>query len=257
MLDKTFAVALVSQFTSKGEVSNANDAAVVPLIEILLKVNAGLPSRSNGNSTLSSSRNTLLTTLRLLSNAFSYEGAGKYLLSVSSGTSPRTSPRTLLTTTLVSTLLHEDQVVRTASASLAFNIASCIQETRRNGIKTNRESNGDVMDMEEDFDWEIEILSAIVEAVKLEDVNEDTGEYPPEDSVQMHTIVNEPVHRLIASLGLLLYLSPSWTAVVGDFVQVLGVAAVLQEKISKGIVRKSEVVKLVRNVIEICQPVVE
>lgn len=169
VLDKAFDIALVSQLTPSGEILNASNTTAIPIIEILSKVNGG-------SGIDASSRNTLLTTLRLLSNAFSYqEGTGRYLLS--SGPSVGLSPRSLLTTTLVSTLLHSDQAVRTAAASLAFNIASCIQKTRRNANNTSRESNGTDPMFEEDSDWEIEIISAIVEVIKLEDANEDIGEF--------------------------------------------------------------------------------
>lgn len=62
------------------------------------------------------------------------------------------------------------------------------------------------------------------------------------------------VHRLTASLAFLLYLSPSWTTTLSDFVQVLDITAILQAKMTKGIVKKTEVVKLVRDVVEICKP---
>ncbi|GJJ15677.1 hypothetical protein Clacol_009955 [Clathrus columnatus] len=226
VLDKAFAVALVSQLTPTGEVLNGNDISLIPVTQILSKVNTDLSITTNGNSTSANNRNTLLTTLRLLSNVFSFsESTGKYIFSYTSAL--ETSPRTQLTTTLVSALLHADPAVRTAAASLAFNVASCIQRTRRNVGDIDNRLN-DIITPEEDSDWEIEIISAIVEAIKLENTNEDI------------------VHRLTASLAFLLYLSPNWTSTVGDFVQVLDITSTLRGKIKGGIVKKPEVTKLLK-----------
>ncbi|KAF8650336.1 hypothetical protein AX16_005277 [Volvariella volvacea WC 439] len=122
-------------------------------------------------------RNLVLTLLRLLSNAFATPGLARTF--VHPGAGAASVLKESITKVVVNSLLHEDVNVRSAAAGLAFNFAAFIQKQRQDGS-----------DQGEDEDWEVELLSAIVEAIEQEKGSEDV------------------VHRLVASLGLLLYTSP-------------------------------------------------
>lgn len=132
-------------------------------------------------TTSPSPRNLILTTLRLLANGFANQSLARHLLDPTLKASRlRHSSRQNVTDLLVPTLLHTDAPVRTAAASLAFNIAAHYQrplvEAQRNGKR------GDpVADNESDGqgDWEVEIVSAVVEALAREKQSEDVGEYVP------------------------------------------------------------------------------
>lgn len=104
----------------------------------------------------------ILTTLRFLCNLFC-NPTSRLLIS---------SPdwRNKLTTLMVSALLSEDMGVRTAAASLAFNVSAVIQRQRVDG--------GNV-DVGVDAEWEIELVSVVLEAIDREEGSEEVGEYLP------------------------------------------------------------------------------
>lgn len=77
-----------------------------------------------------------------------------------------------MTSVLVPSLLHEDGAVRTAAASLAFNVAAFIQKGRVAKVR------GEIVAAFEDEDWEVEIVSAAIEALDRETASEDVGERP-------------------------------------------------------------------------------
>ncbi|KAI6147552.1 PPPDE putative peptidase domain-containing protein [Pisolithus thermaeus] len=165
-------------------------------------------------------RNYLLTALRMLSNAFSSANLARECI---------TSMRNDLTAILVSTLLHENVAVRSAAASLAFNVAAHLQKHRLEKI----ESHGNIDPEEEDLDWELEVISALLEAIGRENASEDT------------------VHRLTASLALVLRFSPH----IGDLIplmEVLRSRSILTGKLQKGDggVTQVEIRKLVTEVAE-------
>lgn len=63
--------------------------------------------------------------------------------------------------------------MRTASASLAFNIAAVLQKERVDAMKSGRRMQ---VDSETDLgDWEIEVITAVVEALDREKENEEVG----------------------------------------------------------------------------------
>lgn len=166
-------------------------------------------------------RNYLLTVLRMLSNAFSNTNLARECT---------TSMRNDLTAILVSSLLHENATVRTAAASLAFNVAAHFQKRRLETI----ESHGNIDPEEEDLDWELEIISALLEAIGRENASEDI------------------VHRLTASLALLLRFSP-FTGDLTPLMEVLRSRSVLTGKLQKGNtggVTKVEIRKLITEVAE-------
>lgn len=77
-----------------------------------------------------------------------------------------------LTSFLITNLLNEEASVRTAAASLAFNVAASIQQTRVNTIRDGLIGASD----EGDGDWEVELISAIVEAIQREE-SEEVGKF--------------------------------------------------------------------------------
>jgi hypothetical protein len=119
---------------------------------------------SNPNAQ-SSGRNTVLVSLRLLANAL-----GAPMLSVALCAMPKARMHVL--EVLVPSLLHEDAQVRTAAASVAFNVAACLQRRRVDRVKAGR---SDAVRDELDGDWEVELASATVEAIQRETKSEDVG----------------------------------------------------------------------------------
>ena len=111
-------------------------------------------------------RNYILTVLRLLCNAFSSPPLARRLL--------QADARENITAVLVPSLLHADAVVRTASASLAFDIAAVLQRERVECVRTGK---GIQPDSEGDLgDWQVEVVTAILEALDREKENEEVGE---------------------------------------------------------------------------------
>ncbi|KAK7469356.1 hypothetical protein VKT23_003834 [Stygiomarasmius scandens] len=175
-------------------------------------------------ATSTAPRPYILTLLRLLCNVFS---------------SPVLSSRFLvdptiksnLTNILVKTLLHQDAAVRTAAASLMFNVSAYLQKLRVDEVRNN--GNVDKQGFE-DEDWQVEMVSAIVEALEREKANEDV------------------VHRLAASLGCLLRVSPFYEN-EAELLELLGAKEILKKKLQaggcgeKGVVKK-DVRKLVEEV---------
>ncbi|KAL1689367.1 PPPDE putative peptidase domain-containing protein [Schizophyllum commune] len=151
-----------------------------------------------------SARNLLLTTLRLLANAFAHQTLGRTLVSGAT--------RAEFTAVLVPALLHEHAGVRTAAASVAFNSAGALQRAR---VESVRSGGGGYADGE-DEDWEIEMVSAVVEALDKERASEDV------------------VHRLTACLAFLLRLSPFYDTQVVPLLEVLQAKNILLGKLEKG-----------------------
>ena len=106
-------------------------------------------------------RNFLLTTLRLLSNAFATPVLAQTLF---------TSARAAVAAVVIPSLLHTDGSVRTAAASLAFNVSAYLQKSRVEKVR------GGAGNVQEDEEWEVEMVSAVVEALDREVVNEEVGE---------------------------------------------------------------------------------
>ncbi|KZT73971.1 DUF862-domain-containing protein [Daedalea quercina L-15889] len=113
-----------------------------------------------------SARNTVLVTLRLLANATSNTALVRSLLSAA-------GHRAETTKVLVSSLLHADASVRTAAASLAFNVAAYLQKGRMDRLRGDSSAAG--MEVEEDGDWEVELVSAVLEALSNETHSEEVG----------------------------------------------------------------------------------
>ncbi|THV03884.1 DUF862-domain-containing protein [Dendrothele bispora CBS 962.96] len=200
-----------------------------PISLLLSKTTASLDSESDSTTI---SRPYILTFLRLLCNAFSSPILASRLL-VDPGT------KSSLTTVLVKTVLHKDGTVRTAAASLMFDVSSFVQKLRVDKVVGNTGNSGLGLDNDglEEEDWEVEMVSAIVEAVGRENGNEDV------------------VHRLVASLGCLLRLSPFYESSERPLLEIVQAKEVLKSKLvgggcgEKG-VGKKEVRKLIEEVAE-------
>lgn len=116
----------------------------------------------------SGARNYLLTVLRTLANGFAHAALSKILLS---GVSPG-GKRAQVTRVVVATLLHEDAAVRTAAASLAFDVAAALQKSRVERVRGATVA----VEVEEDEEWEVELVSAVLEALGNEVQSEEVGE---------------------------------------------------------------------------------
>ena len=139
-------------------------ATVTPLVKVLA---------SNSESISSSPRATLLTLLRLTTNALGTPSLARSLLLPTGAQEARGA----LTSVLVQTLLHQDRLVRVAAASLAFNVGAWVQRGRVARTKGGREEVVDgIRADEEDGEWEVELVSAVVEALAGEEESEDAGE---------------------------------------------------------------------------------
>ncbi|EDR13188.1 uncharacterized protein LACBIDRAFT_188295 [Laccaria bicolor S238N-H82] len=162
-------------------------------------INLLLPQANSALQTPSkSSRNYVLTFLRLLCNATSSAPLAQKLL--------QSSMRQDVTAVLVPSLLHDDVQVRTAAASLAFNVAAVLQKPRVEAVRTGRR-----LDEPDD----VEMVSAVVEALDREKDNE------------------EVVHRLTACLAFLLRLS-SFHESHQDLLEALQTRDKLKGKLMKG-----------------------
>jgi hypothetical protein len=76
----------------------------------------------------------------------------------------------------VQTLLHQDRLVRVAAASLAFNVGAWVQRAGLLGPRGREEAVDGIRKDEEDGEWEVELVSAVVEALAGEEESEDAGE---------------------------------------------------------------------------------
>ncbi|EAU88372.1 thioredoxin family protein [Coprinopsis cinerea okayama7 len=159
-------------------------------------------------------RNFNLTALRLLSNGFSSRASSNWLMSGNNSSGTRV--RDNVTQILVPSLLHEDAAIRTAAASLAFNAAAWLQKKRVDAIQTGRRWNVDTEGGDEMAEWQVEMASAVVEAIGREKENE------------------EVVHRLVACLAFLIRLSPVHDTQLGPLLEVLQAKEVVRAKLVKG-----------------------
>jgi hypothetical protein len=196
----------------------------------------------------------ILIVLRMLSNAFSSAALTRRLLSDATAAGERASLRTTTTEILIQTLLHEDPAVRTAAASLAFNVAAFIQKGRVENVR-----NGTVVEDSEDADWEVELISALIEAIGREDGSEEVGPYSSRlvSAVLLMGVLlmrfPNTVHRLTAALAFLLRLSPFYGNQIMPLLEVLQATAALKAKLGTGLsgefaVGKKEVRKLILEV---------
>ena len=116
-------------------------------------------------------RSFMLTFLRLLANGFAHTALAKTLLSRGPG-----GRRAEATRAVVSALLVEDGAVRTAAASVVFDVAAALQRSRvehLRGVVTGQAP----LDVEEDGEWEVGLVCAVLEAIRGEVQSEEVGEW--------------------------------------------------------------------------------
>lgn len=191
---------------------------LAPLVQVLSSTN---------KSVTSSPRATLLTLLRLATNGLGTSLSRSLLAS-------DVRARAALTGVLVQTLLHPDRLVRVAAASLGFNVGAWIQKGRVARARGEDAVDG-LREGEEDGEWEVELVSAVAEALSNEDESEDA------------------VHRLTATLAFLIRLSPSYEDQLVPLLSVLQVQETLESKLAedgKLRLRKKEIRALVAEVAE-------
>ncbi|CAG7852129.1 Desumoylating isopeptidase 1 Short=DeSI-1; AltName: Full=PPPDE peptidase domain-containing protein 2; AltName: Full=Protein FAM152B [Serendipita indica DSM 11827] len=178
-------------------------------------------------------KNLTLTALRLACNIFVNPVLTRRLLQ-SSPANDGSRPRDAITNLLVSALLSDVATVRVAAASLAFNIAAFLQAPLMQSLNRGMSGTPIKEDSLDDAEWEVELLSAVIEAIDRED-NEDS------------------LHRLVSCLGLLVHLSPH-LAEIQPLLEVLQVKQTLVVKAQPdGPIKKENVKKLVKEVTnELC-----
>ncbi|KAH7100398.1 DUF862-domain-containing protein [Auriculariales sp. MPI-PUGE-AT-0066] len=169
------------------------------------------------------SRNTTLTVLRLATNALSNDALARLLLPAASAL-------------LVPALLHSDARVRAAAASLAFNATALVQRPLMTAGREGKRipasaapASGTGVGGDRDGEWEVEMLSALVEAIGQERESEDV------------------VHRLTAALAMLLHLSPHFDEQDKPLLEVLQARQALLGTL-ESCVKKQEVRTLVKEV---------
>ncbi|KAI0763635.1 PPPDE putative peptidase domain-containing protein [Trametes elegans] len=202
-----------------------------PIALFLDKALALLDAASADPAQRAGGRNYLLTVLRLLANGFAHAALAKTLLSRAAAPAGK---RAGTTRAIVATLLHEDAAVRTAAASVAFNVAAALQKSRVDKVR-GATAGAASSEVEEDEEWEVELVSAVLEALSNETQSE------------------EVVHRLTAALAFLLRLSPFYETQLAGLLEVLQSRETLKSKLAKGGcgengVQKPEVRKLVEEV---------
>ena len=137
-----------------------------PISMFLLQTIKALDSPSKG------SRNYVLTVVRMLCNAFSHTALSHQLLASNSS-----HMREKITAdVLVPCLLHSDGLVRTAAASLAFDVSAVLQKSRVEAVKSGRGIKPYSAAEDGFADWEVEMVSAVIEALDRETENEEVGE---------------------------------------------------------------------------------
>lgn len=172
------------------------------------------------------SRNYILTVLRMLANGFANPASARWL-----ALGPA---RDNVTQVVIPSLLHEDATVRTSAASLAFNMAVVIQKPRVEALRSGRRWTMEI-EGEAVGEWEVEMVSAVTEAIEREKENEEVRESL--HSLRPVTPVSErsfAVHRLTACLGFLVRLSPWWKTSVKPLLEVLQTRDILKAKLING-----------------------
>jgi hypothetical protein len=184
-------------------------------------------------------RNTVLTALRLLANALGAPALARALCGAEDA-------RTRVMELLVPSLLHADAQVRTAAASAAFNVAAALQRRRVERVRAGR---NDAVRDEFDGEWEVELLSAVVEAIQREGASEDVGKSDGLFCASDSKLKNgSPVHRLTASLAFLLRMSPVYEEELSPLLEVLQAKDTLKAKMGEDYVKTPNVRKLLGEV---------
>ncbi|KAI8346380.1 PPPDE putative peptidase domain-containing protein [Choanephora cucurbitarum] len=137
-----------------------------------------------------------------------------------------TSHRAELTQLVITSLLAEDAQVRQTAASLAYNCSTGVASERLQ----KEQSTFAGMAEQEDDDWQVELSSAILDALSKE-----------EDE--------EIIHRLLATIAKFLFLAPEHTSSVADLLSALDIQTILEDK--KKLLTSTKALGLVRDTIEL------
>ena len=217
------AAALALDLSADSTENRAGDSAVGQLLAIvaatLKKQGADTP------------KPLLLTALRLITNILAALPLTNLLLSRSSSPRLYSVQQDLLSIT-VESLLHTEVTVRSAAAGVAVNMASW----RHRIAKETRT----VPEDEPEADWEVELVSALVEGVGRES-DEDVGKF---SDLFLLTIGADgaTAHRLLVALALTIYLSPGYLESLRSLLEVLDAKGIIESRM-KGW-KKAEVRKL-------------
>ncbi|KAI9484948.1 PUL domain-containing protein [Zychaea mexicana] len=169
---------------------------------------------------------TLLMTLRVACNLFAHS---ILVTTYFTSTLPAaTESRASLTQLLVSSLLSADSQVRQTAASLAFNCSTSVADERLKKEKEDGYLEG--MAEQEDDDWQIEIVSAI-----MDDLSKETDE--------------EVIHRLLAAIAKFLFLAPTQSSSVADLLSALEIKTTLDNMKTDNVIKSSKVSTLAREVL--------
>ncbi|PHZ07544.1 DUF862-domain-containing protein [Rhizopus microsporus ATCC 52813] len=128
--------------------------------------------------------------------------------------------RSQLTQMLITSLLSDDSQIRQAAASLAYNCSNNVS------IERLKKEEGTFIGIaeQEDDDWQVELLSAMVDALTKE-----TDE--------------EIMHRLLAAVGKLLFLAPE-TSSVGNLLSALDLTNIIETKKKEGVIKSTLLLSL-------------
>ncbi|KAF8600295.1 DUF862-domain-containing protein [Ceratobasidium sp. AG-I] len=160
-----------------------------------------------------------LTSLRLLSNI---SANSALLRQVVAGQERRSS----FTHIVVAGLLHEDTNVRTAASTLVFNVSAYLQRSRRQAPSRP--------DPVEDRDWEVEVLTAVIETLSRE----------------ADSVLAVLVHRLVSAFGFIVLLSPWFAEQTGPFLEVLDARNVMETVTTSS--KEKEVQTIARECVVLC-----
>ncbi|KAG1144086.1 hypothetical protein G6F37_008694 [Rhizopus arrhizus] len=128
--------------------------------------------------------------------------------------------RTILTQLLITSLLSQDSQIRQAAASLAYNCSTNVSIER---LK-KEEGTWTGMTEQEDDDWQVELLSAVADALTKE-----------KDE--------EILHRLLATIGKLLFLLPE-TSSISNLLSALDFSNIIDTKKKEGVIKSSQLIGL-------------
>ncbi|KAK8845473.1 hypothetical protein IAR55_006186 [Kwoniella newhampshirensis] len=173
-----------------------------PVSTILSLASTTLTTKSN-----STPKPFLITVLRFATNLLASHELANLILAHDS----HSDVQEKMISVLVESLLHPDVGVRTAAAGVGLNMGIWRQT-----------SSGDE-DGRAEVNWEVEMISALVEGIGRE-TDEDVA------------------HRLLAALGLVIYLSPGYESTVKPMLEVLGAKETIEKKARQW--KKKEVKKL-------------
>ncbi|CAO3650460.1 unnamed protein product [Mucor fragilis] len=171
---------------------------------------------------------TWLMILRIACNIF----AGTTLSTTQFTSNLAASHRSQLTQLLVTSLLASDAQVRQAAASLAYNCSTCIAVERLEKEKGTFSG----MAEQEDDDWQVELTSAVMDALIKE-------------------TDQEIIHRLLAAISKCLFLAPQDTSSVADLLSALDIQHVIEEKKTSKVITSSKVLALGRDICELTKQI--